>query len=470
MAQNHGICLPNGQRPYEGSEPYIFISYAHKDIDKLRPIITRLVADGYRIWFDEGIDPGTEWDAFIAEHIERCGYFIAFISENYLASDNCRDELNYVRDLGKQRLLVYLSEVALPAGMQMRLGRLQAIHKYTYVNEDDFYRKLYWADNIDACLKPGYCSVKEESSYEPPVQQSNYSVSSESYSSVDRQYFYEPPVRQSDYSASSKSSYSSSRYSFFDTISDSIEILSKGMLWLTLVVGSVFILGYFISMLVEGVAVFDFFRIATAQAVHTMGGVGFVVSFCVVAAVIATLWGVQAWWCLEDDSYIRSILISIPIYVIIALFAVFYSAGVNGSDHIMNENGQYYLFAVNDEGCRLQYALKKEGKIELEIPEEFNGKPVVELGKECLANYSSLRRVIVPDGVHTIGDNAFCGMDALQEVDLPASISVIGAGAFSSNFNLHTIHFAGTQAQWDAISKTWLWDSFSLKLQVVCQG
>ncbi len=470
MAQNHGIRLSNGQRPYEGSEPYIFISYAHKDNDRLRPIITRLVADGYRVWFDEGIDPGTEWAENIANHIKNGFLFISFMSNNYIASDYCRRELSYAESERKNRLVVYLEDVRLSEGLKMSLGNLQGIYRQSYDYEDDFYRKLYWADNIDACLKPGYCSVKEESSYEPPVQQSNYSVRSESYSSVDRQYFYEPPVRQSDYSASSKSSYSSSSYSFFDTISDSVEILSKGMLWLTLVVGSVFILGYFISMLVEGVAVFDFFRIATAQAVHTMGGVGFVVSFCVVAAVVATLWGVQAWWCLEDDSYIRSILISIPIYVIIALFVVFYSAGVNGSDHIMNENGQYYLFAVNDEGCRLQYALKKEGKIELEIPEEFNGKPVVELGKECLANYSSLRRVIVPDGVHTIGDNAFCGMDALQEVDFPASISVIGAGAFSSNFNLHTIHFAGTQAQWDAISKTWLWDSFSLKLQVVCQG
>ncbi len=141
-------------RPYEGDQPYIFISYSHRDTMRVLPVVSMLMADGYRVWYDEGIDPGTEWDAFIAEHIERCGYFIAFMSENYLASDNCRDELNYVRDLGKQRLLVYLSDVALPAGMQMRLGRLQAIHKYTYVNEEEFYEKLYSAEGFEICRLP----------------------------------------------------------------------------------------------------------------------------------------------------------------------------------------------------------------------------------------------------------------------------------------------------------------------------
>ncbi len=151
MAHHHGLRMKRGCEPYNGREPYIFISYSHRDNGLLIPVLERMIGDGYRLWYDEGIDPGTEWDANIAEHIESCGYFIAFISENYLASENCKDELSFARELDKQRLLVYLGDVKLPSGMRMRLGRLQAIHMYTYSNADDFYDKLYSADRIVTC-------------------------------------------------------------------------------------------------------------------------------------------------------------------------------------------------------------------------------------------------------------------------------------------------------------------------------
>ncbi|MCR5410811.1 MAG: toll/interleukin-1 receptor domain-containing protein [Lachnospiraceae bacterium] len=121
---------------------FIFISYSHKDSDRILPLISRLENDGIHVWYDEGIDPGTEWDENIASHLKGCSGIIAFLSGNYLASDNCRDELNYARDLGRERLLVYLEDVELPAGMAMRLNRLQAIHKYRYKNKEDFYAEL----------------------------------------------------------------------------------------------------------------------------------------------------------------------------------------------------------------------------------------------------------------------------------------------------------------------------------------
>ena len=48
-------------RAYSGNKPYIFISYAHRNSAAVYPIIQRMAADGFRIWYDEGIDPGTEW-------------------------------------------------------------------------------------------------------------------------------------------------------------------------------------------------------------------------------------------------------------------------------------------------------------------------------------------------------------------------------------------------------------------------
>ncbi|MBR5321776.1 MAG: toll/interleukin-1 receptor domain-containing protein [Clostridia bacterium] len=135
--------------PYNGEKDFIFISYSHKNSSSVLEIVEKLINDGYRVWYDEGIDPGTEWDDFIAEKLEKCGYFIAFISEEYLGSDNCKDELNYARDIEKDRLLVYLTDVKLTGGLAMRLNRLQAIHKYTYSSTDAFLEKLKSTPALD---------------------------------------------------------------------------------------------------------------------------------------------------------------------------------------------------------------------------------------------------------------------------------------------------------------------------------
>ena len=73
-------------------------------------------------------------------------------SREYLSSSNCKDELNYARDLEKPRLLIYLEDVQLPSGMRMRLSRLQAIHKYKYDEQQQFYEKLSASQGIGSCL------------------------------------------------------------------------------------------------------------------------------------------------------------------------------------------------------------------------------------------------------------------------------------------------------------------------------
>ena len=137
--------------PYHGSEPYIFISYSHRNADRASAVIRSLNRAGYRVWYDEGLIPGREWDENIARIIMGCGYFVALITREYLASSNCKDELNYARDKNKPILLIYLDEVALPAGMELRLGRLFAVHCSQYPTTEDFYRKVFSAEGLDRC-------------------------------------------------------------------------------------------------------------------------------------------------------------------------------------------------------------------------------------------------------------------------------------------------------------------------------
>ena len=140
-------------KPYSGEEPYIFLSYSHKNTNAAIELVRRMMSDGYRVWYDEGIDPGTEWDENIAFHVKNCDYFIALMSAEYVESTNCRDEISFARDLNKPRLLIYLENVELPDGMHMRLNRLQAIHEYRYTDREAFYEKLYSTHGIGICLK-----------------------------------------------------------------------------------------------------------------------------------------------------------------------------------------------------------------------------------------------------------------------------------------------------------------------------
>ena len=139
------------KKPYKGDENYIFISYSHRNIKEVLEFIETLQENEYNVWYDEGIDPGTEWDENIAKHIRECAYFISFITEDYIQSQNCRDELTYARDLNKERLLIYGEDVELPEGMKMRMNRLQAIFKYKYNDALEFYTKVFETVGLDSC-------------------------------------------------------------------------------------------------------------------------------------------------------------------------------------------------------------------------------------------------------------------------------------------------------------------------------
>lgn len=139
-------------KPYEGTSNYIFISYCHKDKEQVFPIIEQLNKDGYRVWYDEGIDPGTEWPEIIATHLNASYACLAFISENSLNSHNCRREINFALLKKKPFICIPLEEVQMSLGMEMQLSATQAIFKYKFDNDGDFFRKLYDAKFLQECF------------------------------------------------------------------------------------------------------------------------------------------------------------------------------------------------------------------------------------------------------------------------------------------------------------------------------
>ena len=140
-------------RPYLGTETYIFVSYAHEDKEEVYEIVEKMQKRGYRIWYDAGIIPQTEYMDVIAERIFEAQYFIAFVSQNYSDSDFCKREYKYALNLRKNILPVFLEKTELNSSLGFLMSDVQGVLKYECENEADFYEKIYSANNINAFLE-----------------------------------------------------------------------------------------------------------------------------------------------------------------------------------------------------------------------------------------------------------------------------------------------------------------------------
>ena len=66
----------------------------------------------------------------------------------------------------------------------------------------------------------------------------------------------------------------------------------------------------------------------------------------------------------------------------------------------------------------------------------------------------NLREVHIGEGVEWIDESTFCGCSALESVTLPQSLTSIGYLAFADCYNLKTVYYNGTKAQWNGIEGT----------------
>lgn len=97
-------------RPYEGSRPFLFISYAHLQSEAVVDTIRILHEKGWRLWYDEGIPAGSDWPLNIARHMQRCEGVIFFLSVRAMESANCYSEIRTAVRQGKPLLMVKLED------------------------------------------------------------------------------------------------------------------------------------------------------------------------------------------------------------------------------------------------------------------------------------------------------------------------------------------------------------------------
>ena len=125
---------------------YIFLSYSHKDINRVIPLFS-ILSQEHRIVYDTNIGAAREYNDEIAEMIDNATIMFSFVSPNYVHSSYCIDEILYARGKEIPILLIYLEETELSAGMKLRLGRFQAID----INDEKFLEQVMNISDVISC-------------------------------------------------------------------------------------------------------------------------------------------------------------------------------------------------------------------------------------------------------------------------------------------------------------------------------
>ena len=137
--------------PYEGKEPYLFISYCHADQEKLYPLFEQMASEGCRLWYDDGNRPGEDWLENIENHLEQSHICLAFISTSSSLSHNCKREIIYALKCRKKVVPVLIEDAELPKGLRMQLVDMHYLKRWDYPSDGDLLKKLLKIKEIKDC-------------------------------------------------------------------------------------------------------------------------------------------------------------------------------------------------------------------------------------------------------------------------------------------------------------------------------
>ena len=97
-------------------------------------------------------------------------------------------------------------------------------------------------------------------------------------------------------------------------------------------------------------------------------------------------------------------------------------------------------FSYSEDGNGSITLTKYNGKgASPELPSSIGGKAVTAVGESCFAGNTSVRKIVLPEGIADVGDYAFECCANLEEVSLPDSLKTIGEGSFSACTRLSAI-------------------------------
>ncbi len=121
--------------------PYVFVCYAHADTATVYPEIAWLNEQGVQVWYDQGIEPGSNWRSTIGDALLGASHVLFFISESSLASAHCNREIHLALDEETNVIPIYLKEVELTSDLKIGLTRIQAL----FYDQQEYRQRLHAA-------------------------------------------------------------------------------------------------------------------------------------------------------------------------------------------------------------------------------------------------------------------------------------------------------------------------------------
>jgi hypothetical protein len=120
--------------------------------------------------------------------------------------------------------------------------------------------------------------------------------------------------------------------------------------------------------------------------------------------------------------------------------------GLNYELSIDLSSGQEYITILNSYGTLNSTTLM--------IPDEIDGFLVCAIGDDAFGGYYNLKKVIIPDGIKSIGCRAFSNCVSLTHVSIGEDVNYIGANAFTGCSSLASVECKIIEGWWRSTSST----------------
>ena len=132
------------EAPYQGSDPYVFLSYSHANKTKAHELIAFLQFNGVRVWYDAGIPYGSNWRNVIADKIDRSAVIVLMSSATAVESEHVEAEILLAQELHRTIIKLNLDDARFPRGIEMYLRPFNQLNydELTPQNKDFLIKTL----------------------------------------------------------------------------------------------------------------------------------------------------------------------------------------------------------------------------------------------------------------------------------------------------------------------------------------
>jgi hypothetical protein len=153
-------------------------------------------------------------------------------------------------------------------------------------------------------------------------------------------------------------------------------------------------------------------------------------------------------------------------------------SGIEDKDGVsVNDESNSYTPSVHEPTEGLRYSLMNDDTYGIcgyegddravYIPDTYKNKPVSTIYENAFKE-TSITLVSLPNSIREIEASAFANCVKLTSVTIGSGVTSIGDRAFYKCSGLTDIHYGGTKAQWNAVSKGSYWNYNTGKYTVHC--